>query len=50
VRPGLAGEVERRTHGIPIVIPGPAAIRALRVLGIRRLALVDPPWFSAELS
>jgi maleate isomerase len=42
--------LEKRTHGIPVVIPGLAALRALRALGVRRLALVDPPWFSAELN
>jgi maleate isomerase len=40
----------KRTRGIPVVIPGLAALRALRALGVRRLALVDPPWFSAELN
>lgn len=46
----LQARLEKRTRGIPVAIPGLAAIRALRALGVRRLALVDPPWFSAELS
>jgi len=46
----LQARLETRTHGIPVVIPGLAAVRALRALGARRLALVDPPWFSAELN
>ena len=46
----LQARLEKRARGIPVVIPGLAAIRALRALGVRRLALVDPPWFSAELS
>ncbi len=46
----LQARLEKRTRGIPVVIPGLAAVRALRALGVRRLALVDPPWFSAELT
>jgi maleate isomerase len=46
----LQARLEKRTHGIPVIIPGLAALRALRALGVRRLALVDPPWFSAELT
>ena len=45
----LQTRLEKRTR-IPVVIPGLAAVRALRTLGVRQLALVDPPWFSAELS
>lgn len=46
----LQARLEKRTRGIPVIIPGLAALRALRVLGIRRLALVDPPWFTNELN
>jgi maleate isomerase len=46
----LQARLEERTHGTPVIIPGLAALRALRVLGVRRLALIDPPWFSAELN
>jgi maleate isomerase len=46
----LRARLERRTRGIPVVIPGLAALQALKVLGVRRLALVDPPWFSLELN
>jgi maleate isomerase len=46
----LQARLEKRTHGIPVVIPGLAALRALQTLGVRRLAIVDPPWFSAELT
>ena len=46
----LQARLEKRTRGTPVVIPGLAAVRALRALGVRRLALVDPPWFSAELN
>ena len=46
----LQARLETRTRGIPVVIPGLAALRALRALGLRRIALLDPPWFSAELN
>jgi maleate isomerase len=42
--------LEKRIRAIPLVIPGLAALLALRALGVRRLALIDPPWFSAELN
>jgi maleate isomerase len=46
----LQARLEMRTRGIPVIIPGLAALQALRALGARRLALVDPPWFSPELN
>jgi maleate isomerase len=46
----LQARLEKRSRGIPVVIPGLAALRALRALSVRRLALIDPPWFSAELN
>lgn len=45
----LKGRLEKRTHGIPIVSPCSAAALALRALGVRRLAIVHPPWFPAQL-
>ena len=46
----LQARLEGRTRGIPVVITCAAAVLALRALGARRLALIDPPWFSAELT
>jgi maleate isomerase len=46
----LKARLEQRTRGIPVVITCAAAVLALRALGARRLALIDPPWFSAELN
>jgi maleate isomerase len=46
----LKARLEGRTRGIPVVITCAAALLALRALGARRLALIDPPWFSAELT
>lgn len=46
----LKTRLEQRTRGIPVVITCTAAVAALRALGARRLALIDPPWFSVELN
>ena len=53
---GMQGEaemiarLERRTRGIPVVATCRAAVEGLRVLGARRIALIDPPWFDTELN
>ncbi|HEU0028386.1 MAG TPA: hypothetical protein VFQ25_14835 [Ktedonobacterales bacterium] len=46
----LKARLEGRTRGIPVVITCAAATMALRALGARRLALIDPPWFAADLT
>lgn len=46
----LKVRLEGRTRGIPVAITCTAAVLALRALGTHRLALIDPPWFSAELT
>ena len=52
---GMAADItmrerlERRAAKIPLVIPAEAAIAALRSLDCKRVALVHPPWFPAEL-
>lgn len=45
----LKTRLEARTRGVPVVITCAAAVLALATLGARQLALIDPPWFSAEL-
>ena len=45
----LKARLEARTQGIPVVITCAAAVLALRTLQAARVALVNPPWFSAEL-
>jgi len=45
----LKTRLETRTRGIPVVIPCAAAVKALTALGAKRLALISPPWFSAEM-
>lgn len=46
----LKKRLEARTRGIPVVIPCAAAVLAFASLGVTKLALINPPWFSAELS
>jgi maleate isomerase len=40
--------LEVRTKGIPIVIPAMALADAAQTFGVRRIALVHPPWFMDE--
>ena len=53
---GAEGEAEmlvrlaRRTNGIPVVATCAATVAGLQTLEAKRIALVDPPWFDAELS
>lgn len=42
--------LQERTYGIPVVATCSAAVSALKTLGARRVALIDPPWFDAALS
>jgi maleate isomerase len=51
---GPAAEVElverlRRMAGVPVVSSGIAVTQALETFGIRRVAVVHPPWFSDEM-
>ena len=45
----LKSRLETRTRGIPVIIPCAAAVAAMTRLGTKRLALISPPWFSAEV-
>ena len=44
----LKARLEARTRGIPVVVTCAAAVTALIALGVKRLALFSPPWFSPE--
>ena len=46
----LKSRLEARTRGIPVVITCAAAAIALDALPAKRVALVSPPWFSAEMA
>jgi maleate isomerase len=39
-----------RRLGVPVVATCASAVLALRVLDVKRIALVNPPWFDAELN
>ncbi len=45
----LAARLELRTGGIPILIACASAVPALRALNVKKLAVVDPPWFTPAL-
>lgn len=45
----LKGRLEERSHGLAVLIPCLSAVLALRTLGVQRLALIHPPWFTEEL-
>jgi maleate isomerase len=42
--------LEERAHGVRVILTCPAATMALRVFGARRIAIINPPWFSADTS
>ena len=46
----VRARLQQRASGIPVIFTCPAAAAALRQLGIRRLSLVHPPWWSQEAS
>jgi maleate isomerase len=41
----LKVRLEKRSNGIPVLLTGSAAVAAFRALGVRRIALIHPPWF-----
>jgi maleate isomerase len=44
----LKNRLEKRSNGIPVILPCPAAVAAFRALGVRRVALIHPPWFADD--
>jgi len=46
----MIARLERRTRDIPVVAACRATVEGLRVLGAKRIALFDPPWFDTELN
>jgi len=45
----MIARLATRTRGIPVLSTARASVEALRVLGASRIAIVNPPWFDAEL-
>jgi maleate isomerase len=46
----MLDRLTERSRGTPVVATCTAAVEALRRSGVERLALIDPPWFDAELN
>lgn len=46
----LRARLEERARGVPILLTCSAGISALRAVGAKRVAVIHPPWFSAQLS
>ena len=46
----LRARLEQRVRGIPVVLTCSAAVEALRALGVTRVALIHPPWFSDDIN
>jgi maleate isomerase len=46
----MVSRLQERAGGVPVVASTDASVRALRALGAERLALIQPPWFDAELT
>jgi maleate isomerase len=44
----LKARLEKRSNGIPVLLPCPAAIAAFQALGTGRIALIHPPWFADD--
>jgi pimeloyl-ACP methyl ester carboxylesterase/maleate cis-trans isomerase len=44
----LKARLEKRSKGIPVLLPTNAAAEAVRALGARRIALFHPPWFTDD--
>ena len=46
---GLRERLEKRSKGIPVLLPTIAAVAAFRALAVRRIALFHPPWFTDDV-
>ena len=46
----VRARLENRSRKIPVLLTCPAATDALRTLGVRRVALIHPPWFTEEVN
>ena len=44
----LKARLEKRSNGIPVLLTCPSAVAAFNALGVRRIALIHPPWFADD--
>jgi hypothetical protein len=45
----LVARLEKRSNGIPVIMPCIAAVAAFQALAVRRIALFHAPWFTDEV-
>jgi maleate isomerase len=45
----LTARLEKRSNGIPVLVPTVAAVAAFRAFAARRIALFHPPWFADDV-
>lgn len=45
----LVTRLEQHSNGIPVLLPGTAAVAAFRALAVRRIALIHAPFFTDEV-
>lgn len=45
----LVARLEQRSRGIPVVMPGASASAAFRTMGIKRIAIFNPPWYPDDM-
>src|SRR5438477_10934766 len=41
--------IRARTRGIPVIVTCAAAVAAMAALSVKRIAVINPPWFSDEI-
>lgn len=46
----MLARLRESAHGLPVVATCAATVEALRVLGVDRICLIDPPWFDETLN
>ena len=45
----LKSRLEAGTRGIPVIVTCAAAVAAMAALSVKRIAVINPPWFSDEI-
>ena len=45
----LTARLEKRSNGIPVLLPCIAAVTAFHLLGVKRIAVIHPPWFAEDV-
>ena len=45
----LTARLEKRSNGIPVLLPCIAVLTAFHLLGVKRIAVIHPPWFAEDV-